>query len=112
MELSIEPAEPLDLTLIAEHPDGAFADEVVSDEQVPVPANDTPELAEPVAVDTSNQVITRLDQAQNLPELPSDQDEHAHPVCASVSAIQSFKSPDRRTMRVVVVDGTLYQQEI
>lgn len=66
------------------------------------------EAAKPI--DTSNQIITRLDHARNLPEVIWDA--ITEEVSEAISAIQSFKSHDRRTMRVVLADGVLSQQEI
>jgi len=56
----------------------------------------------------AQQVITRLDQAQALPEVEWGNECGAAP--ESITAIQAFKSPDGRTMRVVALDGRLYKQ--
>ncbi len=53
------------------------------------------------------QDIDRLEQAQNLPEIGLDD-----PRQNASTTIQVFKGLDRRTMRVVVSGGTLYQQAI
>lgn len=53
------------------------------------------------------QDIDRLEQAQNLPEIGLDE-----PRQNAKTTIQVFKGLDRRTMRVVVSGGVLYQQEI
>lgn len=73
----------------------------------------TKPTTEPAAIEAeavSVNQLTRLDQAQNLPEL--DADESAEPVCAFLSAIESFKDNNHRTMRIVVLDGELYKQAI
>jgi hypothetical protein len=54
--------------------------------------------------------LTRLDRARALPEVGADVE--TEPASKELTAIQSFKSEDHRTMNVVLVDGALAQQEL
>lgn len=52
--------------------------------------------------------LTRLEHARALPELEADS--VTHPVAFAPGAIESFKGEDGRTMRVVALAGSLWQQ--
>lgn len=67
-------------------------------------------VGEQQAAPEDRHCLHRLDQAQNLTEL--DADESAEPANAERTAIESFKDHDRRTMRIVELDGELYKQVI
>lgn len=85
----------------------------------PAPASDTPspsELAAVVAMDEHetvagvnlDQVFQRIDQVQNLSELPIDAEVDEWPECL----LKCFKGTDRRTMRLVRLGDQYFQQEI
>jgi hypothetical protein len=54
--------------------------------------------------------LTRLEQARALPELEAGS--VTHPIAFVPGAIESFKGEDSRTMRVVALAGSLWQQAV